>query len=446
MSDATPGRGARGPLSIAVAVALAVAALRAQGAPTSPVPAHSAFPTTVAAQAAPPSPGAAPAEPAEPLAPCLDGLKPAAVRAGIDAATWDVHLAGRVVDPGVLEALDAQPEFRLPIWDYLAGLVDAERIADGKRLAVEHAELLQRVEAAYGVEAATVVAVWGVESDFGRITGKRELLTSLATLSCHGRRQAFFRGELFALLRLVQRGDVDAANLTGSWAGAFGQTQFMPSTYQRLAQDFDGDGRRDLVASVPDALASTANFLKRAGWRSGEPWGAEVRLPAGFNASLAGRTARRPLAFWQSQGLTRIDGGALEGLPETAALLLPAGADGPAWLVFRNFNAIYGYNAAESYALAISLLSDAVAGRPPMQARWPTDDPGTSRAERRELQAMLLARGHAIGEADGLIGALSREAIKAEEARLGWAQTGRAGQRLLQALRDQTPRDETPRG
>ncbi|MGL6289803.1 MAG: lytic murein transglycosylase, partial [Silanimonas sp.] len=351
------------------------------------------------------------------------------------------HLAGRVVDPGVLEALDAQPEFRLPIWDYLAGLVDAERIADGRRLAAEHAELLQRVEAAYGVEAATVVAVWGVESDFGRITGKRELLSSLATLSCHGRRQAFFRGELFSLLALVQRGDVDATKLTGSWAGAFGQTQFMPSTYQRLAQDFDGDGRRDLVGSVPDALASTANFLKRAGWRKGEPWGVEVRLPDGFKASLAGRTARRPLDFWRQQGVGRAHGEVRRDLPGTAALLMPAGREGPAWLVFRNFDAIYGYNAAESYALAISLLSDAIAGRAPMQARWPTDDPGTSRAERRELQALLLARGHAIGEVDGLIGALSREAIKAEEARLGWTPTGRAGQRLLQALRDASPQD-----
>jgi glucose-6-phosphate 1-epimerase len=286
------------------------------------------------------------------------------------------------------------------------------------------------------VDAETVVAVWGVESDFGRSFGKRPLLQSLGTLSCFGRRQSYFRGEFFSLLGLLDRGDIRAEAAVGSWAGAFGHTQFMPSTYQRLAVDFDGDGRRDLVGSIPDALASTANFLARAGWKTGRPWGFEVKLPAAFDASLAGRKAKRPVAEWASRGVTRIDGAALvEGNLSPSAILLPTGPKGPAFLVTSNFDAIYGYNAAESYALAIAHLSDRLRGGGPFVTPWPTDDPGLSRAERRELQTLLAARGYPIGEIDGMLGAASRAAIKAEQQRLGWAADGRAGQKLLKALR-----------
>jgi dimethylhistidine N-methyltransferase len=198
---------------------------------------------------------------------------------GISADRFNEITAGLTPDPSVLGLLDAQPEFTTPIWDYLAALVDRQRVDDGRALLQQHRDLLDRVSAQYGVDPATIVAVWGVESDYGRVFGKRPLLQSLATLSCAGRRQAFFRGELLALLKLIDRGDLQAQGLTGSWAGAFGHTQFMPSTYARIAVDGDGDGRRDLVGSIPDALASTANYLKRAGWRSGEPWGMEVRVP-----------------------------------------------------------------------------------------------------------------------------------------------------------------------
>jgi hypothetical protein len=212
----------------------------------------------------------------------------------------------------------------------------------------------------------------------------------------------------------------------------------MPSTYLRLAVDFDGDGRRDLVNNVPDALASTANFLDKGGWRTGQPWGFEVRLPEGFDVAGTGRRNKATLSEWHSRGVRRLDGSALANgrVPsEGAALLLPAGPKGPAFVVYRNFDVVFGYNAAESYALAITHLADRLRGGGLFSTPWPTDDAGLSRAERRELQTLLLARGHAIGEADGVLGSASRGAIRAEQQRLGWAPDGRAGQKLLARLR-----------
>jgi glucose-6-phosphate 1-epimerase len=392
------------------------------------------------------SPAATVASPAQPKVDaaeyrgCLARLRGQATAAGLRADILDMHLMPVTPDASVLPLLDAQPEFTTPIWDYLAALVDEQRIDDGRAMLQAHAGTLSRITTQYGVDPETVVAVWGVESDYGKTFGKRPLLQSLATLSCFGRRQDFFRGELLATLALLQAGDLRAEGLTGSWAGAFGHTQFMPSTYKRIAVDFDGDGRRDLVGSIPDALASTANYLKRAGWRTGEPWGFEVKLPAGFDASLAGRRSKRALSDWTARGVTRMDGTALvgRGVPADAqaGVLLPAGAAGPAFLVLRNFDAIYAYNAAESYALAIAHLSDRLRGGGAFTKAWPTDDPGLGRTERRELQTLLLARGHAIGEVDGLIGTLSRRAIVVEQQRLGITPAdGRAGTRILEVLR-----------
>ena len=376
---------------------------------------------------------------------CLSGLRPAAAAAGINQATFDTYATTAVPDMTVLDLLDAQPEFTTPIWDYLAALVDQQRVDDGQAMLKTHAAILAQVAQQYGVDAQTVVAVWGVESDYGKTFGKRPLLTSLATLSCFGRRQAFFRGEFFATLKLLQSGDLKPEGLTGSWAGAFGHTQFMPTTYQRIAVDGDGDGRRDLVGSIPDALASTANYLKRAGWRTGEPWGYEVKLPAGFDASLAGRKNKRPLNDWIARGVTRIDGTPVLPADTQAGVLLPAGAKGPAFLVFRNFDAIYSYNAAESYALAIATLSDRLRGGAALVTPWPTDDPGLGRGERKQLQQLLLARGHAIGEADGMIGTLTRRAIVLEQQRLGLQpQDGRAGQKILEALVAEGPTLTSP--
>ena len=369
------------------------------------------------------------------FASCLASLRADAQAKGVSGATYDANTAALAPDMAVIGFLDAQPEFVTPIWDYLAALVDDERVADGRAMLAEWAPVLARVEAEYGVDAATVVAVWGVESNYGRNFGSRPLLTSLSTLSCFGRRQSFFRGEFFTTLKIIQEGHVAPDRLTGSWAGAFGHTQFMPSTFMRLAVDFDGDGRRDLVDSVPDALASTANFLKRAGWRSDLPWGFEVSLPRGMDVSGAGRRNKQPISAWAARGVRRIDGAPMPAAATPAGLLLPAGKDGPAFLVTRNFDAVYSYNAAESYGLAIAHLSDRLRGGAPFATPWPTDDPGLSRAERRELQQLLIARGHDIGEADGMIGARTREALKLEQAALGLAADGRAGQRVLQALR-----------
>ena len=376
------------------------------------------------------------------LARCLPELRGRAVSAGLPAARFDALMAEVEPDVSVLPLLDAQPEFVTPIWDYLAALVDAQRVDDGRRLLQEHADLLDRIEAEYGVDRTYVLAVWGVESDYGQATGSRELRSSLLALSCAGRRQAFFRSELIHLLKLIDSGDLAPTAerpLLGSWAGAFGQTQFMPSTYTRLAVDFDRNGRRDLVDSVDDALASTANYLKRAGWRSGQAWGIEVQLPEGFRPG-GGRKVTAPISTWQARGLRRADGGALvdAGTPaeRSAGLLLPAGVEGPAFLVFRNFEALYSYNAAESYALAIAHLADRIRGGEGFTRAWPTDDAGLSRAERRELQTLLITRGHDIGEVDGRLGTRSREAIKAEQSRLGWEADGRAGRKLLQALRE----------
>ena len=363
---------------------------------------------------------------------CVRALRSEAAAKGITAQTFDKAMAGVEPDKGVLDSMDNQPEFTTPIWDYLAALVDEQRIADGRARLAEWAAVLADVERKFGVDRHTIIAVWGVETDYGRNMGKRPLVRSLATISCFGGRQQYFRSELMATLRILQSGDVLPEHLAGSWSGAFGHTQFMPSTFQRLAVDFDGDGRRDIVGSVPDALASSANYLKDAGWASGQPWGYEVRLPQNYGGP-SGRRDRRALAQWNKLGIRQLDGTALTG-SDRAALILPAGASGPAFIVFRNYDAIFSYNAAESYAIAIAHLSDRLRGAGPIRTAWPTDDPGLSRTERRELQRLLIERGYDIGEADGIVGERTREAIKAFQASAGLPADGRAGTRVLRAL------------
>src|SRR5260221_3453978 len=291
------------------------------------------------------------AEPPTAFAGCIAELRGEASAKGIRATTFDAALAGIEPDPTVLDAMEAQPEFETPIWEYLARLVSEQRIAEGQARLATWARVLARIEERFGVDRYTIVAVWGVESDYGRIMGKRSLVRSLATISCAGTRQRYFRSELMAALQILQSGDMKAEALRGSWAGAFGHTQFMPSTFQRAAVDFDGDGRRDLIESVPDALGSVANYLKRAGWMPGQPWGFEVRLPETYGGP-SGRHDRRPVAEWARLGIKRVDAVPLAG-EERAALLLVAGTRGPAFIVFKNFDAIHSYNRSESYALAI---------------------------------------------------------------------------------------------
>lgn len=372
---------------------------------------------------------------------CIANLRSQAVSSGVSGSTYDRYTQNLTPDYSVISKLDYQPEFSTPIWDYLSGLVDEERVEKGRQMLSQHRDVLNRVAAAYGVPAETVVAVWGVESNFGDISGKYPLLQALGTLSCEGRRQSYFRGEFFATMRILQRGDLREDQLKGSWAGAFGHTQFMPSTYEELAVDFDGDGRRDLVSSTSDALASTANFLKKRGWQTGMPWGFEVKIPAGASVSGESRRNKKSLSSWVNRGFTRVDGTPIiqgnlsEG--SQAGLMMPAGANGPAFLVFKNFDAIYSYNAAESYALAIAHLSDRLQGKGGFQTAWPTEDAGTSRAERREIQNYLLKKGYAIGDADGLIGDKTRQAIQQEQLKLGLNPTGRAGQQILKAFRNE---------
>ena len=368
---------------------------------------------------------------------CLNELKAAPAFSRITPATFARASDGLQADPSVLVLLDRQPEFSMPVWDYIAVLVDDERVADGRAAHARWRDALQKIEHQSGVAPNVVIGVWGVESNFGQNLGGRPLVQSLATLSCFGRRQSYFRGEFAAALRILQEGHIAPEKLVGSWAGAFGQTQFMPSTFFRSAVDFDGDGRRDIVDSVPDALASTAKFLQNAGYRRGEPWGFEVRLPAGLDTSDASRKNKRPIDAWRSAGVTLADGSPLPGSLPSAGLMIPA-RGGPAFLVGRNFDTLYSYNASENYALAIAQLSNLVAnpgGSVAFVTPWPTDDAGLSRAQNRELQTLLLARGHDIGSADGMIGAKTREAIKAEQQKLGMKADGRAGQKLLAALR-----------
>lgn len=364
---------------------------------------------------------------------CVASLRERAAEAGVGPGIVARALDLTAPDEKVLRLSQLRPETKTPIWDYMAFLVDAQRVADGRAMMRKHASVLRAAERRFGVDRHVIAAVWGIETDYGRETGDNFLPHALATLACDGGpRVRFWRGELIAALQLVDRGDLKLDDLKGSWAGAFGLTQFIPTTYRRLAIDFDGDGRRDLVGSVADALGSTAHYLRRSGWQTGRPFMIEVKVPAGYRGPT-GRTRKATLTQWARRGVTRADGARLAG-GGRAGLLLPAGPNGPGFLVFRNFDAIYAYNHADSYALAVAHLADRLAGRPPLRIAWPTDDPGLSRAARLKLQQLLIAKGYAIGEADGKIGPATRAAIAEAETKLGLPPTGRPGSRILQAL------------
>ncbi len=371
--------------------------------------------------------------PAHAIESCVARLKSQAVANGVRADIADKMLSGARFDEKVIRFSTSQPETKTEIWDYMAFLVDAERIKDGKALLKKHRRTLAKVEKRYGVDRHVVLAVWGIESDYGQFRGDFYTPHALANLVCAGkRRQKYFRGELMKTLQIASRGDVPASDFIGSWAGAFGQTQFMPTTYNSLAVDFDGDGHKDLVNSVPDALASTANFLKNAGWRDTRTWGYEVKVPKGYSGP-AGRTKRASLNTWAKRGVTRIDGRKLSGKVE-AGLIRPAGVKGPAFLVTRNFGALRSYNVSTSYGLAIALLSELVAGGDPFTTPWPTDNPGLSRAQRLELQKLLNKNGFDVGEPDGKVGPKTRAGIKKAEAHHGLPVTGRPAWNIYTAL------------
>jgi lytic murein transglycosylase len=363
---------------------------------------------------------------------CVQRIRTSAGKAGIRADIVQAAFRNIQYDEKAVRFSRTQPEYRLAIWDYMAFLVDDARVADGLRMLKSHENTLRHVERAYGVDRHILTALWGVESNYGQERGDFFLPQALSSLVCAGRKPRTYMAELMRALRIVQAGDVKLADLNGSWAGAFGQTQFLPSTYARLAVDFDADGRRDTIHSVPDALASAARFLKAAGWRPGMPWGFEAEVPRSYSGPV-GRSRKSAISLWAKRGVSRSDGSPLpkEG---SYALIRPAGRSGPAFLVSRNFDALYSYNAALSYALAISLLSDRLNGKRGLEREWPTDDPGLSRAERKRLQKLLISRGYYQGEADGRLGPQTTAAIKEAQKKAGLKPTGRPSARILKAL------------
>lgn len=363
---------------------------------------------------------------------CAANVKASVIKSGVSKKVARKAFADVAYDKKVVRFSKAQPEYKTPIWDYIAFLVDDERIATGRKMMKKHGRTLKAVERAYGVDRYSIAALWGVESNFGQNQGSFFIPHALTNLICAGRRAKFWRSELVEALKLVDRGDLKLKDLYGSWAGAFGQTQFIPSTYRRLAVDFDRDGRRDLVHSVPDALGSTANYLKRSGWRKGQPWGYEVKLPRGYKGPI-GRKGKASVASWSKRGIKKVGGGKLTG-SGSAGLIRPAGRNGPAFLVFKNFDALYSYNLAESYALAISHLSDRMKGGKAFKTAWPTNDPGLSRAQRLDLQHRLNKKGFDVGEPDGKVGPATRAGIRKAEASLGLAVTGRPGMKVYRGL------------
>jgi lytic murein transglycosylase len=366
---------------------------------------------------------------------CLESLRPQAARRGVSHATFDGATAGLTPELKIMDLLDSQPEFTKSVWDYLDILVNDERIAKGREILNAYRSTFDAVEKAYGVNRHIITAIWGIESNFSTAIGERSVIRSTATLACVGRRQDYFRDEFLATLEILQRSDVRPDHLKGSWAGAFGPTQFMPTSFKRYAVDFDGDGRRDVVDSVPDLIASTANNLKQDGWASGQTWGYEVVVPPGFNFMLADRSRQMPLQAWQKLGIRRANGKGFPRPTDLAYLLVPAGSQGPAFLMLRNFRVIMKYNAAEAYALAIGHLADRLRGDGPLVQNWPRYERVLTLAERYEMQQLLARRGFNVGEPDGLFGPRTRAALRDFQAKAGLVPDGFASTAALARLR-----------
>jgi len=366
---------------------------------------------------------------------CLAGLWNDAARRGITRANYDRFTAGLTPDLRIMDLLDAQPEFTKSTWDYLDLLVSDERIARGREVLAQFAPTFEAVERAYGVDRAIIAAIWGVESNYSTMGGDRPVIRSTATLACVGRRRDYFREEFLSTLEILQHGDVAPEHLIGSWAGAFGPTQFMPTSFKRFAVDFDGDGRRDVVDSVPDLVASTANNLKTDGWVSGQSWGYEVVLPQNFDYLQADRSKLLTISQWQSLGVRRAGGKPFPRLDDRAYLLVPAGARGPAFLMLQNFRVIMKYNPAEAYALAIGHLADRLRGGAPFLQPWPRDERVLTLDERFELQQLLAQRGFDVGQPDGRLGPRTRIAIRNFQLSVGQIPDGFASSSVLDRLR-----------
>lgn len=364
-----------------------------------------------------------------------DSFRGRAAAQGIRRDVFDRAFAGIGVNQRVLELDRKQPEFSRPIWEYLDSAVSDTRLKNGREAMAANMETLRQIEARYNVPAEVVTAVWGLESAYGFNYGSIPVMESLGTLAFDGRRRGFAEEQLIAALKILQRGDITPERMIGSWAGAMGHTQFIPTSFEAYAQDLDGDGRRDVWAEDPgDALASTAYYLSRFGWEMGAPWGVEIRLPQGFDYALADQSIRRPVADWRARGVTLING---RGVPDhgEAAVLLPAGAQGPAFLVYKNFRVIKRYNNATSYAMAVGHLADRLSGAGPFVADWPRGDRPLSRTEKREMQRLLTQLGFDTGGVDGIIGPNSRKAVRGFQRSRGLTPDGYASDKFLAQLR-----------
>lgn len=366
----------------------------------------------------------------------VEGFKGQARAQGISDATLAFAFRDVVYNPEVVRRSQNQAEFKKSLWEYLENAVSEKRQTNGRAALSQYGGPLSRVEAAYGVDKEVVTAVWGMESTYGERRGDLPLIEALSTLSYEGYRGDFFRSQLMAALRILQAGDIDPAHMTGSWAGAMGHTQFIPTTYLSYAVDFTGDGRRDIWSNDPsDALASTANYLRKSGWQAGLPAAVEVTLPAGFNTGLAGKGKHRSVADWQSLGIRQATSRPLPPAGASAELLIPGGPSGAAFLITRNFHAILRYNNADSYALAVALLADRLKGYPGLANPWPANHPGLRIEQRKEMQRLLTARGFDTQGVDGNVGSNTITAIRSYQSARGLPVTGEPSAALLDQLR-----------
>ncbi|RZI82635.1 MAG: lytic murein transglycosylase [Rubrivivax sp.] len=363
----------------------------------------------------------------------VDNFRETARNAGIDDATLHAALDGARLRPRAIELDRAQPEFTRALWDYLDAAISPQRVVTGQQKLAQFKSEADSATARHGVPGTILMAVWGIESNYGSNYGDVPVVDALATLGFEGRRESWARGELLAALKILQRGDIDRDHMIGSWAGAMGQTQFMPSSYLAHAVDADGDGRRDIWGSMADVLASTANYLASAGWRADETWGTEVQLPTGFDAARADPTMLQTSVQWAAEGVRSLDNAPLPTLAD-AAILQPAGARGPAFMVGRNFRTVLRYNNSTSYALAVCLLAQRIGGGPGVQAPWPRDLAALTRTELQALQTALNQRGFNSGTPDGQMGPATRNALRQFQRSLGLPADGYPTADLLQRL------------
>lgn len=362
------------------------------------------------------------------------GFEAQALQAGIRPETVRGVLANARWQPRVVELDGAQPEFTRAPWAYLDSAVSPQRVTQGRAKLAEHGAALQAASRRYGVPAAVITAIWGMESNYGSNFGSFRTVDALATLAYDGRRRAWAQAELLAALRIIDQGDIAPDRMIGSWAGAMGHTQFLPSVFLAHAVDADGDGHRDIWGSVPDVAASTAAFLKAEGWRQGEAWGTEVQLPDAFNHARTELSVRQSAAQWAAEGVRSINGGPLPPL-DSASILAPAGARGPAFLVGHNFRTLLRYNNAVTYALGVAYLAQRIEGGPGVRAAWPRHLPALSRSQVRELQTALNERGFDTGTPDGVLGPATRAGVRRYQQSEGLAADGYATLELLERLR-----------